>query len=449
MTTENKPQVNDTETSTAKSVSAPGAAATGADAGAGADAAEQPAAARVWRPVVGVLAAVVIAFCGWSAWRYAQGNDPLAFLGGSALQTVADTGTDATQQITTTSNTAAATNTTTVTADDVCAAAATLAFDGTDVSVASDQVVVVISDGGIWVEQATTDNAASMVETVARRAAALAAWANKQGVGFTHVTWIAEDANGAVRMTVRFACAAAPASGEAQALLSAATGYAISGNAYAELGDSPAFAQSGGETPALPDAAEVPVVSSKTADGEALGESKTTYRVVDENGEEVISKSTTTASAATGEESASGTASNAGSGSGSSAGGSSSDSSASVSGGSSSDNGGASSSYSDAITVTITVDGSSAGAGSSSATLALEPGATVYDALASCGVSFNAKATGYGMYVSSIAGLAEKDHGSMSGWMYSVNGVTAGVACSSYTLSDGDSIYWWYANVEY
>ena len=448
MTTENKPQVIDTETNAAKSVSALGAAATGAGAATGADAASRSAAARVWRPVVGVLAAVVIAFCGWSAWQYAQGNDPLAFLGGSALQTVAETGSDATQQITTTSNTAAAT-TTTVTADDVCAAAATLAFDGTDVSVASDQVVAVISDGGIWVEQATTDDAASMVESCARRAAALAAWANKQGVGFKHVTWICEDANGAVRMAVRFACDAAPTSGDASALLADATGYAISGNAYAELGSSVVFAQAGGEVPVLPDAAEVPVVASKTADGEVLTESKTVYRVVNENGEEVVSKSTTATSTAPGEEPASGTASSAGSSSGSSAGGSSSGSSASAAGSSSSDNDGGSSSYSDTITVTITVDGSSAGAGSSSATLALEPGATVYDALASCGVSFNAKATGYGMYVSSIAGLAEKDHGSMSGWMYSVNGVTAGVACSSYTLSDGDSIYWWYANVEY
>ena len=79
----------------------------------------------------------------------------------------------------------------------------------------------------------------------------------------------------------------------------------------------------------------------------------------------------------------------------------------------------------------------------------LPAGATVYDALASCGVSFNAKATGYGMYVSSIAGLAEKEHGGMSGWMYSVNGSTANIACSSYVLSGGESIYWWYANVEY
>ncbi len=367
------------------------------------------ARARLWRPVVGVIAAVALAFCGWSAWQYASGNDPLAFLGGDAFQTVAEPAADdaAATQITTVSNT--------VTADDVCAAAAGLTFDGADVSVASDEVVAVISDGGIWVEQATTDDAATMVSATARRAAALAAWAGEQNVGFVQVTWIAEDANGAVRMVVRFACSATVTTGSEQVLLSTATGYAISGNAYAELGDAPGFAQSSGEAPTLPDAAEVAVVANKTADGEALEKTKTTNRVVDQNGKEVSSKS------------------------------SNDDDSASAGSGS----GGSLTRQGDTITVSITVDGSPAGAGSSSATLSLPAGATVYDALASCGVSFNASVTGYGMYVSSIGGLAEKDHGGMSGWMYSVDGVTPNVACSSYTLSGGESIYWWYANVEY
>lgn len=389
----------------------------------------EPATAKapIWRPIVGAVAAVAVAFCGWSAWQYTQGNDPLAFLGSSAFQTVAETD-DGAPQITTASDAAATTTTITVTADDVCAAAATLSFDGADVSVASDRVVAVISDGGIWIEQATTDGAAAMVEATARRAAALATWANGQGVGFKQVTWISEDANGTVRMVVRFACEGAPASGDTAALLSSASGYAISGNAFAELG-SVAFAQTGGEAPSLPDAAEVPVIASKTADGEVLTETKATNRVVDENGDEVSSKS-----------SVSGDDGNATGDDGNS---SSADDSGAATAGS------APAQQADTVTVTITVDGSAAGAGSSSATLTLEPGATVYEAIANCGVSINAKSTGYGMYVSSIAGLAEKDHGSMSGWMYSVNGVTAGVSCSSYVLSDGDSIYWWYANVEY
>ena len=370
--------------------------------------------AKLLRPVIAVIAVLAIAFCGWSAWQYSQGNDPLAIFGGSALQTVEQTGDSqsATPQIVTTS--------TTVTADDVCAAVAGLSFDGTDVSVPSDEVVAVISDGGIWIEQATTDDAATMASATARRAAALAAWAGEQNVDFSQVTWISEDANGMVRMVVRYACDGAPTSGSDAELLAAASGYSISGNAYADLGDNPSFAQSAGTTPVLPDSNDITVVQDKTVDGETLTKTVTTYRVVDANGNEVSSKS-------------SGGSSASGSASGSSSSGSAS---------------GSSSQQANTITVSITVDGSAAGAGSSTASLTLSSDATVYDALASCGVSFNAKSTGYGMYVSSIAGLAEKDHGSMSGWVYSVNGVTPNVSCSSYGLSNGDSIYWSYVNVE-
>ena len=236
--------------------------------------------ARVWRPVVAVLAAVAIVFCAWSAWQYAQGNDPLAFLSGDALQTVtepeaADGQAAATPQITMTANT--------VTADDVAAACAGLSFDGSDVSVAADDVKAVLTSNGIWVEQATTDDASAMVDATARRAAALAKWAAEQNVGLTEVTWISEDANGAVRLVVRYGCDDAPTSGDASALLSAAEGYAISGNAYAQLGDAPAFAQQGGDAPTLPDDSAITVVQKKTVDGEALTTTKTTYRVVDQN----------------------------------------------------------------------------------------------------------------------------------------------------------------------
>ena len=366
--------------------------------------------ARVWRPVVAILAAVAIVFCAWSAWQYAQGNDPLAFLSGDALQTVTEPAAGdgqaaAAPQIAMTANT--------VTADDVAAACAGLSFDGSDVSVAADDVKAVLTANGVWVEQATTDDASAMVDATARRAAALAKWASGQNVGLSDVTWISEDANGAVRLVVRYGCDGAPTSGDASALLSAAEGYAISGDAYAQLGDAPAFAQQGGEAPTLPDDSAITVVQKKTVDGEALTKTKTTYRVVDQNGKNVSSKSDSADGSADGSTP------------------------------------GASSHQGATVTVSITVDGSSAGAGSSSATLTLPAGATVYDALASCGVSFNAKATGYGMYVSLIAGLAEKEHGGMSGWMYSVNGSTANIACSSYVLSGGESIYWWYANVEY
>lgn len=252
-------------------------------------------ALRVLRPVLAVLAACVIAFCGWSAYEYAQGANPLAFLGGDAFQTVAE-----------------------------------------------------------------GDGAASSIE--------------------------------------------------------------LSSNE----------ADSGDEVPADDSASEEAPVEDSGQATEGSGEEGA-----------AASSSVSSGSSANSGSGSSGGAGSSGSSSGAGSAGSSS------SGGSSS--GGASPSPGPSrparITVYITVDGSSAGAGASSATLALEPGATVYDALASSGVSFNAKATGYGMYVSSIAGLAEKEHGGMSGWMYSVNGVTPNVACSSYELSDGDSVYWWYANV--
>ena len=107
----------------------------------------------------------------------------------------------------------------------------------------------------------------------------------------------------------------------------------------------------------------------------------------------------------------------------------------------------AGSSESKSIVVSVTVDGSAAGAGSSSANIRLSRGATAYDALAACGVSFNAKSTSFGMYVSSIGGLAEKEHGAMSGWVYAVNGHEPNTACSNYELHDGDSLVWTYVNV--
>lgn len=77
-------------------------------------------------------------------------------------------------------------------------------------------------------------------------------------------------------------------------------------------------------------------------------------------------------------------------------------------------------------------------------TFTFNQGATVYDALCACGLSMNASNTGYGIYVSAIGGLAEKEHGGHSGWMYSVNGTVPMTACSNYVLSNGDSVSWYY-----
>ena len=161
--------------------------------------------------------------------------------------------------------------------------------------------------------------------------------------------------------------------------------------------------------------------------------------------------------------SASGASSDSGSGSSSSSGGSSSSSagsgsSSSSSSGSSNSSGSSSSSSSaggssqpstsaPAGTVTVYVSVSSSAVGnpvSGGGTFTFNQGATVYDALCACGLSMNASNTGYGVYVRAIGGLAEKEHGGNSGWMYSVNGAVPMTACSNYVLSNGDSVSWYY-----
>lgn len=154
----------------------------------------------------------------------------------------------------------------------------------------------------------------------------------------------------------------------------------------------------------------------------------------------------------------SGASSDSGSGSSSSSGGSSSSDASSSSSGSSGSSGSSSSSSSasgssqpgasaPAGTVTVYVSVSSSAVGnpvSGGGTFTFNQGATVYDALCACGLSMNASNTGYGIYVRAIGGLAEKEHGGNSGWMYSVNGAVPMTACSNYVLSNGDSVSWYY-----
>lgn len=97
------------------------------------------------------------------------------------------------------------------------------------------------------------------------------------------------------------------------------------------------------------------------------------------------------------------------------------------------------------VTVTVSVTSSAVGNPvSSGGTFTFNEGATVYDALCALGLSVNAHGSSYGTYVSAIGGLAEKEHGGTSGWMYSVNGTTPMTACSNYVLSNGDNVVWYY-----
>lgn len=153
-------------------------------------------------------------------------------------------------------------------------------------------------------------------------------------------------------------------------------------------------------------------------------------------------KTSNNASAGQGSESAGGSSSSDGSSSGG----------GSVSGGGSASNGGNASAGNQGgsqqpgyVTVTVAVTSSAVGNPvSSGGTFTFSEGATAYDALCALGLSVNAHGSSYGTYVAAIGGLAEKEHGGTSGWMYSVNGVAPNTACSNYVLHNGDSVVWYY-----
>ena len=126
------------------------------------------------------------------------------------------------------------------------------------------------------------------------------------------------------------------------------------------------------------------------------------------------------------------------SGGASSGGGQSSDGASSSNGGSAPSGGQGGSQESSYVTVTVSVTSSAVGNPVSSG------GTTVYDALCALGLSVNAHGSSFGTYVSAIGGLAEKQYGGTSGWMYSVNGKTPNTACSNYILKNGDTVVWYY-----
>lgn len=129
----------------------------------------------------------------------------------------------------------------------------------------------------------------------------------------------------------------------------------------------------------------------------------------------------------------------------SSGGGQSSDGASSSNGGSAPSGGQGGSQESSYVTVTVSVTSSAVGNPvSSGGTFTFNEGATIYDALCALGLSVNAHGSSFGTYVSAIGGLAEKQYGGTSGWMYSVNGTTPMTACSNYVLSNGDNVVWYY-----
>ena len=386
---------------------------------------QQPSNGRhAARVILGVLGAALIAFCVWAMSVYARGGDPLAWATGSAaFQTTAEEDQPADQDAAVSQE---ASQTLKLTTDDVYTALETLQFDGTDVSLEKDAVHVVLSADGIWVEEASADAPTDMALACAQRSAALATWASEQGVGIPSVTWICEDGSGAVRMAVTMPTDGAPTAGDLSTLLSAATGYGISGNAYAQL-DAGDVSQFAGIAPTLPDGTAVSIDATVTSAGETLSASDVAARQKDvSSGTVGVTGSGTSTTSSTGASSL----------------GSSSSSSAT---GTQSGSGSSDSAVQDAkVRVTVTIDARADGGSSSSYTVSLNPDATAYDALVATGASVNARSTAMGVYVAAINGYAEKDQGGESGWKYAVNGSYPNYSAGACTLSDGDAVTWVY-----
>lgn len=181
---------------------------------------------------------------------------------------------------------------------------------------------------------------------------------------------------------------------------------------------------------------------SKSSDNAKDGSKGSKKDSKEKKSESKDGKTSNNASAGQGSESTGGSSSS--DGSSSSAGSATGGGSVSNSGGASAGNQGGSR-QPGYVTVTISVTSSAVGNPvSSSGTFTFNEGATVYDALCALGLSVNAHGSSFGTYVAAIGGLAEKEHGGTSGWMYSVNGATPDKACSNYVLSNGDSVVWYY-----
>lgn len=181
---------------------------------------------------------------------------------------------------------------------------------------------------------------------------------------------------------------------------------------------------------------------SKSSDNAKDGSKDSKKDSKEKKSESKDGKTSNNASVGQGSESTGGSSSS--DGSSSSAGSATGGGSASNSGGASAGNQGGSQ-ESGYVSVTVSVTSSAVGNPvSSSGTFTFNEGATVYDALCALGLSVNAHGSSFGTYVAAIGGLAEKEHGGTSGWMYSVNGATPDKACSNYVLSNGDSVVWYY-----
>lgn len=142
-----------------------------------------------------------------------------------------------------------------LTASDVAAMLPTLAFDGNDVSIASDLATVGVSEtGNVVVTNASTDDAATVVSSTAMRSAALAGElkdstvAGPAGdVAVSEVTWVTTDPDGNVECGVSSDPAKAPTSGDASTVISGSKGWTMSDGAHDAAGLPAELPATGGE----------------------------------------------------------------------------------------------------------------------------------------------------------------------------------------------------------
>lgn len=83
-----------------------------------------------------------------------------------------------------------------------------------------------------------------------------------------------------------------------------------------------------------------------------------------------------------------------------------------------------------------------------SGTLNVDKGTSVYNVLTQLASQNGLSVSGNKIYVKGIGDLFEKQHGSGSGWMYSVNGEYPRSSCGYYYLENNDNVVWRYVNYE-
>ena len=151
--------------------------------------------------------------------------------------------------------------TSTLTAGDLSLQACQLAFDGADLALPAEDVLVEVSQGHVQVTHTPKEplyDGASLAGNAAMRAAALCASANGSSVQgdtetapspFTDVTWIVRNPEGEAYLVVCFDAGGAPTTGDGTTVLAQSPRYQLSTSVYSGLANT--IPQSAGSTPTL------------------------------------------------------------------------------------------------------------------------------------------------------------------------------------------------------